>query len=104
MARAKQPKPDASALTDAMMAFTPMAPAVWQEIMTESARFVSERLQQDIEAQQAMMNCKTPMELMQVQTEFYQKAVAHYAEEAARMMKVMTSASGNKRGYDDVPL
>lgn len=104
MAKAKQPKPDASALSDAMKAFTPMAPAVWQEIMTESARFVSERLQQDMEAQQAMMNCKTPMELMQVQTEFYQKAVARYTEEAARMMKMMSNPTGAKRSFDDVPL
>ncbi|MDA7430979.1 phasin family protein [Primorskyibacter aestuariivivens] len=104
MAKAKQSKTDASALTDAMMAFTPMAPAVWQEIMTESARFVSERLQQDMEAQQAMMNCKTPMELLQVQTEFYQKAVQQYTEEAARMMKRMANPMGTKRSYDDVPL
>lgn len=108
MAQSKTKKapagPDAADLASAMAAFNPMAPEAWQEIMTESARFVSDRLQQDLEAQRALLNCKTPVELLQVQTEFYQKAVAQYAEEAARMMKIMTKSPGAKRGYDDVPL
>jgi len=95
---------DAAALTGVMAAFNPMAPETWREIMTESARFLSERLQHDLEVQQAMLRCKTPMELFQVQTEFYQKAVADYAAEATRMMQITTTSAGAKRDYDDIPL
>lgn len=92
------------AFTSAMMAFTPWAPEFWREWMTESARFVSARLQQDMQAQQAMLNCRTPMELVQVQTEFYQKAMTQYTEETARLMKIMATPKGTRRSYDDVPL
>ena len=104
--KASQTKPntDAATLTGVMAGFNPMAPETWREIMTESARFLSERLQQDMEAQQAMLKCKSPLELFQVQTEFYQKAVADYAEEASRMMQITTKSTGAKRDYDDIPL
>lgn len=101
-----QPKSntDAAALTEAMVAFNPMAAETWREIMTESARFLSERLQQDMEAQQAMLKCKSPLELLRVQTEFFQKAIADYAKEATRMMQITTKPTGTKRDYDDIPL
>ncbi|MFD3190426.1 phasin family protein [Sedimentitalea sp. HM32M-2] len=108
MARSKQRRDkadaDTAALTGAMLAVNPMAAETWQDIMTESARFVKERLQKDLETQQAMMACKTPMELLQVQTEFYQTAIAQYTEEANRMFRIMSKTAGTARDYDDIPL
>ncbi|WP_294620555.1 phasin family protein [uncultured Roseovarius sp.] len=101
------------AMTAAMMVGNPALAKAWTEVMTESARFVSERLQHDFETQKVMMACKTPAEVMQVQSEFFRKAMQDYSEEAQRMYQIMTGSgedalkqakSGTKRGYDDVPV
>jgi hypothetical protein len=101
-----------SDLTGAMMAGQPAAKA-WMEIMNESARFVADRLQKDVEAQQALLQCKTPEDVVEVQTEFFQTAMTQYTEEAQRIFALMSGAaeevvedakSGRKRGYDDVPV
>jgi len=101
------------AMTAAMMVGNPALAKAWTEVMTESARFVSQRLQQDFETQKVMMSCKTPAEVMQVQSEFFRKAMSDYTDEAQRMYQIMTSAgedgskqseSSTKRGYDDVPV
>ncbi len=95
----------------AMMAVTPEAMESWQEIATEWGRFVTDRLQKDIETQRAMLDCRSPSELMKVQTEFYQTAIQQYSEEAMRLMQMMSEAAGKtvtsastRRKYDDVPL
>ena len=96
-----------------MMAANPLAPKAWLDVMNESARFVQERIKHDIETQQAMLKCKTPGELMEVQNAFYQTAMQQYAEEAAKLFRMMTDAAGetaeelrkvSRRSYDDVPL
>lgn len=83
------------------------------EIMTESMRFFTQRLQQDMETQAAMLACKTPADLMKVQAEFFGKAVEEYGAEAARMAEIVAKAAGQPmaalktgmaRDYDDVPL
>ncbi|MDA0962119.1 MAG: phasin family protein [Proteobacteria bacterium] len=83
------------------------------EIMTESMRFFTQRLQQDLETQQALLACTTPADLMRVQADFFGKAVEDYGTEAARMAELVTKAAGQpmamvqtgqKRDYDDVPL
>lgn len=95
---------DTEALGRAMGTFGPAAVEAWQEIMTESTRFVTERLQKDAEVQQALLNCKNPTELLQVQTEFYETAVKQYSAEATRMFEIMAKGAGIARKYDDVPL
>ncbi|MDU8945819.1 phasin family protein [Ovoidimarina sediminis] len=99
--------------TAAMMAVSPVATKAWLDIMSESAKFVMERLQQDMETQKAILACKSPMELMQVQSDFISTAVKQYTEEVTRLFNVMSKAteetieetrSGHSRGYDDVPL
>jgi hypothetical protein len=104
---------DISEITAAMMVGNPALAKAWTEVMTESARFVSERLQHDIETQKVMMACKTPAEVMQVQSDFFRKAMQDYSEEAQRMYQIMTGAgedalkrskTKSKRGYDDVPV
>ena len=104
---------DLSALSASMMATNPAAAKAWMDMMSEGARFVSARLQEDLEAQKAMLNCKSPTELLSLQTEFFQTAFRQYSEETMRLMQMMSeatgktvedAASGHKRGYDDVPL
>lgn len=103
----------APAMTAAMMAVNPVATKAWLDVMSESAQFVTHRLQQDLDAQKAMLACKSPTELLQVQSEFFKTAMEQYTEEATRLYKMMSKASedtiegarsGHSRGYDDVPL
>jgi len=100
-----------SDMTAAMMAGSPAMAKAWADMMTESARFLSDRLQEDMETQKALLSCKTPAEVMQVQSEFFRKAMVDYTAEAQRMLMLMTGASEEaleetttKRGYDDVPV
>ncbi|MEO1140683.1 MAG: phasin family protein [Pseudomonadota bacterium] len=102
-----------SAMAAPMMAGNPVVAKAWMDIMTESARFLSDRLQQDLELQQALLRCKTPVEVAEVQAKFMQQAVEQYTEETMRMFKMMSGAteetlqtakSGQSRGYDDVPV
>ena len=105
-------KPDTSALASAMAAGNPAA-RMWLDIMSETTRFISERLQNDLETQQALLRCKTPADLVQLQSEFFRRAVEQYTSEAQRMFDIMTEATGDtvkdsktgsKRGFDDVPV
>lgn len=103
MAASKSKKTETPEATAALAALNPMAAKVWQDILTESARFMTERLQKDMETQKALLSCKSPTELMQLQTEFYQEALSDYTEQTTRMLQLM-SQTGSKRSYDDVPL
>lgn len=105
-------KPDTEALTSAMAAGNPAA-RMWLDIMTESTRFVSERLQNDLETQRAMLRCQSPADLVQLQSDFFRRAVEQYTSEAQRMFDIMTEATGDtvkdaktstKRDFDDVPV
>lgn len=102
-----------SAFTENMTALNPVAAKAWQEIMSESTRFLSDRLKQDLETQKALLACKTPTELMEVQTTFIKTAMEQYSAYAFRMQKTLTAAttdaaktvrSTHSRGYDDVPV
>ena len=99
--------------TAAMMSLSPVAMQAWQDVITECNRFVMDRLQQDLETQQSMLSCKSPADLMKLQTEFFQTAFKQYSEESIRLMQMMSDAAGQsmkevqssaKRRYDDVPL
>lgn len=105
--------PAGAGMAAAMAAFSPGATTAWFEIMQESMRFMTERLQEDMETQRAMLACRTPQDLMQVQSEFYKKAFAQYTEETQRIMKMMGVAAKasatevgpkTKRDFDDVPV
>ena len=107
------PESGATDVTAFMMATNPMATQAWLDFMNESARFVTERLHQATETQRAMLSCRTPAELMKVQSEFYQDALRQYAEEANRLFNLMSDATRKNlgvtmtkhaRSYDDVPL
>jgi len=103
------PPDQVSAMSAAMLAANPAAAKMWLDIVNESARFVSERLREDLSTQTAMLQCKSPVELVQLQSEFIRKAVEQYTEESMRLFEIMREAaaeagSGQSRGYDDVPL
>ena len=100
-------------LTTAMMVANPAVTKAWTDIMKESARFVSERLQEDMEAQKVLLQCKTPADLVQFQSEFVLKAMQQYTDEAQRITKIMTDAGEDiakdarhswSRVYDNIPL
>ena len=101
------------AITVAMMATNPVVTKGWLDIFSESARFVNDRLQQDMSAQHAILACKSPGELLQVQAKHYEIALAQYAEEFPRLYKLISTAmfdtarstgSSHARRYDDIPL
>ncbi|MDQ2090706.1 phasin family protein [Marimonas arenosa] len=117
MGKPKKTKTDADiatpAFASAMMAVSPVATKAWLDVLSESTRFVADRLQQDLDIQKAMLACKNPTELLQVQTEFFQKAIEQYTDEAKRLFEMMSKAtedtikdvqSGHSREYNDVPL
>jgi hypothetical protein len=117
MGIANKPKTDASsgapAMTAAMMAFNPIAAKAWPDMMSENARFLTDRLQQDLETQKAMLACKSPTELLQVQAEFFRTTMEQYGAFATRFYAKMSTAaqdtvkhagSSHARNYDDVPL
>lgn len=113
MAKSEKSDTGAPAMAAAMMAVNPVATKAWMDIMSESTRFLTERLKQDLETQKAMLACKTPAELLQVQSQFLTSAIEHYSKETARLYKMMSTAtettlkdvqSGHARSYDDVPL
>lgn len=100
-------------VTEAMMAINPVTSQAWLSFMSESARFLTERLHQDLNAQKAMMACKSPTEVLQLQAAFLKTAMDQYTEYATRIQEMMTTVtpsaikdvqSGHSRGYDDVPI
>ncbi len=105
--------PDISAMAAMMIPSNTAAAKVWAAMMTEATRFLSQRLQEDIETQKAMLNCKHPAEIMEVQSEFFRTAVEQYSGEAQKLFDMMSEAtqttlkektSGQSRNYDDLPL
>ena len=114
MPKAKKiPKAEPLGAAGAMAAVNPIATTAWLKIMNESAGFVMERLQRDLEMQQAMLRCTSPAELLKLQTEFYQTAMQDYSAEAVRVFERMSAmtkgsldeaTSNRARNFDDVPL
>jgi hypothetical protein len=96
-----------------MMAINPIAAKAWMDLMSESARFVTERLRRDMQLQKDMLACKNPSELLQIQSDFMREAMEQYAEEASRYFKMAFQSAedieedvkhGHRRDYDDIPV
>lgn len=92
---------------------TPANMAGWPDLITENVRFLSDRVQQNLEAQRAFLACRSADEILHLQTEFHRKAMEQYAAQAERVMRsmLMTTAQVMEktttlqaRRYDDVPL
>jgi hypothetical protein len=117
MAKSTQEQTDtmkgSSAMAEAVLELNPAMTKAWLEMMSSSARYMADRLQQDLETQKAILACKTPMELPQVQSAFFKTAMEQYTENAMSLKETMTTATeetikgartGHSRGYNDVPL
>jgi phasin family protein len=77
----------------------------------EVAQFVSERMAEDIRAQQEILSCTNPADLMQAQMRFLQKAFDQYATETGKLVSIGNSALTealtrhlHKRAKDNTPL
>jgi hypothetical protein len=57
-------------------------------VQREIAGFVSERISQDLEAQRAMLRCKSLTDIQSIQTRFLKTAVDQYAAETNRLWKL----------------
>lgn len=83
----------------------------WMDMGTEVIRFVWDRLQQDMETQQAILACTSLEEMRKVQAAFFTGAQKQYADEAGKMFDLMIKATAaglatkaKGRRYDDIPL
>jgi hypothetical protein len=87
--------------------------SAWFGIIAESGQFVARRLEEDLKAQKALMGCKTPAEVMQVQADYFRTAAEQYSEQTNRVLGILSGTMGESlvpskslfaRRYDDVPL
>jgi hypothetical protein len=88
-----------------------VAMQAWMDMGTEVARFLWDRVEQDIKTQQALVGCTSLQEMQKIQTAYVTVAQAQYAAEAGKMLALMGKAavaglpaSAQGRRYDDVPL
>ena len=114
--KAKDPSPTNDLGMLGKMPFNPMNDPqlkAWSDLGAEMMQFVSSRVQRDIEAQKAMLGCKTFEDLQKLQAQYYSDAVKDYSAQIQRAMEVMSGAAkkqmddavtSTRRGYDDVPL
>ena len=64
----------------------------WARLAGESAGFVTRRWQQDMDLVSKICACKSPVELLQLQSEFMQRALVDYMREATRLGDIETEA------------
>ena len=64
----------------------------WAKLAGESADFVTRRWKQDMDLVEKICACKTPVELLQLQSEFMQRALVDYMKEATRIGDMETDA------------
>ncbi len=97
----------------AMMAVNPIVAKAWLDLMSEGARFAGQRMNRDLEMGKAMLVCKDPSEMMQVQAEFINTAFAQYLEESARYSQMSVAAwksivdeirAAHTSEYNNIPL
>ncbi len=65
----------------------------WSCLAGQSAGFLSRRWKQDLDLMEKIRACKTPLELLQLQSDFMQRALADYMREAGSLAKIETDAS-----------
>ncbi|MEY8840112.1 phasin family protein [Cribrihabitans sp. XS_ASV171] len=79
----------------------------WVERMskvgTEVMSFAADRMKQDMEFQQKLLQCRDMQELQQLQTRFWQEAIEQYRGEMERLAEMgsgMWTMPGQKPGKD----
>jgi hypothetical protein len=106
-----RPTKASSSAPKAPWAVGSIALQAWADVGAEAVRFVWDRLQQDIETQQAMLVCTSLDQIRAIQAEFFRAAQEQYTTEAGKMLDMMgkattagLAATAKGRRYDDVPL
>lgn len=64
----------------------------WGRLAGESTGFVTRRWQQDLKLIEKIWACKTPLELLTLQSEFLQQALCDYMREAGKLADLETDA------------
>ena len=64
----------------------------WTRLADESAGFLSRRWKQDLDLMEKIWACKSPLELLQVQSDFMQRALVDYMKETGRVADMETDA------------
>ncbi|MGF1593679.1 MAG: phasin family protein [Kiloniellaceae bacterium] len=64
----------------------------WSKLAGESAGFLGRRWKTDIELLEKIWSCRSPQELLQVQSEFFQRALVDYMKEAGKLADIETEA------------
>jgi len=64
----------------------------WGRLADESASFVSRRWKQDLDLMEKMWACRSPLELLQLQTRFMQRALVDYMQETGKLADMETDA------------
>ena len=89
---------------EVMAAVAPLAPVAWTstawmdamtKLTTAVTSFMAERVKEDIQTQQALLQCKSLTEVQHVQAEFVQKAVAQYQAETGKLIEVTTQLAND---------
>ncbi len=85
----------------------------WFALWAEGGRFFADRVQRNLEFQQAAFRCRSPLELMELQSAFLQRAAEQYTVEMGRLTELGSNATLTPpvgtltpfaRRYDDVPV
>ncbi|WP_299560712.1 phasin family protein [uncultured Sulfitobacter sp.] len=113
MTRKDDKQEDDNTTADPFAAFWSLTPtaymsAPWFEVLTdmgtEISTFVTRRIKEDVEAQQALMQCRSPEEFQHVHAQFMQKAFDQYHEETGKLvelterMRARIEAANAKKG------
>lgn len=64
----------------------------WSKLADESAGFMDRRWKRDVELLEKVWACRSPQELLRVQSEFFQKALVDYMKEAGKLADMETEA------------
>lgn len=100
-------------MASAIVTFGPTATQTWLSLANECTRFAAERMQQNRDAQRAMLSCKTPMDVVAQQFNYCQSMSQLYANQTTRLFEMATGAAqrtadeaaqSHSRKYDDIPL
>ena len=60
------------------------------DLGNEAVQFVAERIAEDVKTQHAILNCKSPAELVAIQRAFLQKALDQYVAEGGKLARMGT--------------
>lgn len=94
-------------------ALNPIGAKVWVDLMTEYAQFMTDRLNSTTALQQEMMTCRSPADVLALQSAYWRETMEQCSAEVSRYTALLMSSygalsqdakDGHRRGYDDVPV